>query len=390
MEIFNPRNIRKADLVVGIPSFNEEKTIGFVAKQAARGLKKYFPKKKSVIVNVDNNSTDRTREAFLGARSDIPQIFYTTTPKGIKGKGHNFKCLFSLFKDLKAKTGVVVDADLRNIKPEWILKLAEPVFSKYDYVSPFYTRKKDDATITNNLVYPLVYGLLGVNIRQPIGGEFAFSDKLVNVWLRKEWKETTYQFGIDIFMSLNAILSGFKMCQVNLGKKMHKSSVPNLGPMFIQVVETLFFTLKENHKKIRKIKGIKETPVLNGKRAASLGNCSPDGKHFERLFRQEFDLNKRFFKKCLLAKTFEEINKMEKGKIEISAKMWSEIVYDFLYCFDEKENSKSVEALRCLYFGRVASLFKEISNCSQREAEKKFLSQAEIFFKNREYYLNKI
>jgi len=391
MEIFNPQSVKKADLVVGIPSYNEEKTIGFVTEQVAKGLKKYYPQKRSVIINVDNNSTDRTREAFLFAKSSIPQIFYITTPKGTKGKGYNFYSLFTLFKDLKAKAGIVVDADLKSIKPVWMKKFADPIFSGYDYISPLYARKKDDATITNNLVFPLVYGLLGVNIRQPIGGEFAFSNKLVNIWLDKKWHPTTYQFGIDIFMSLNAILSGLKIGQVSLGEKIHKSSTPNLGPMFIQVTETLFGILKENTESIKKIKKVKEIPVLGDRRSPHVPNNIPDNTHFERLFREEFDLNRKWFKECLSSSLYSQLEKMEKkGEVEIDSEMWIEIVYSFLYHYDEKKNSETIEALRCLYFGRIANYFKKIAKLTPEQAEEKVMEQAELFFERRGTYLEKI
>ena len=55
----------KFDAVVGIPSYNEAKTIGYVTRMAGEGLAQYFPDAKSVIVNCDNNSPDGTKEAFL-------------------------------------------------------------------------------------------------------------------------------------------------------------------------------------------------------------------------------------------------------------------------------------------------------------------------------------
>ncbi len=389
MEVFNPQRIKKADLIVGIPSYNEARTIGFVTEQAAKGLKEYFPKLKSVIVNVDNNSPDRTREAFLSSKSEIPLI-YITTPGDTKGKGYNFYNLFSLFQELKAKTGIVVDADLRSITPDWIKKLAGPVFSSYSYVSPFYARRKDDAYLTNQIVYPLVYGLLGIDIRQPIGGDFAFSNKLVDIWLSQEWHQSTYQFGIDIFMSLNAIFSGLKICQVNLGKKVHKSSVPNLGPMFIQVIETLFEIIQDNLGEIKKVKGIKKIPLLDGENISKIPNTVPDYKNFERLFEEEFDLNQDWFEECLSKPVYNQIKEIEqKGETNIDLELWTRIIYDFLYCFDKNKKSEIIEALRCLYFGRVATYFKRIADFTPVQSEAEVLKQAKCFFQNRDYYLRK-
>ena len=109
-----------------------------------------------------------------------------------------------------------------------------------DYVTPIYSRNEYDGTITNHITYPLIYALFKANIRQPIGGDFSFSPKMARYWLKMGWENSTRQYGIDIFMTTSALLNGFKVCQVVLGTKIHKPSAPKLGPMFTQVVSTLF------------------------------------------------------------------------------------------------------------------------------------------------------
>ncbi|GAG67472.1 unnamed protein product [marine sediment metagenome] len=52
----------KADILVGIPSFNNEKSIEHVVRAVQYGLAKYFPKFRSVVMNSDGGSTDKTRE----------------------------------------------------------------------------------------------------------------------------------------------------------------------------------------------------------------------------------------------------------------------------------------------------------------------------------------
>ena len=95
----NQAKIKKADIVVGIPSYDEAENIAFVAEQASIGLKKYFPKYKSVIINVDNNSGDGTKRAFLEANTKVPKIYISTPPK-VTGKGNNFHNLFKERKNL--------------------------------------------------------------------------------------------------------------------------------------------------------------------------------------------------------------------------------------------------------------------------------------------------
>ena len=66
--------IKKADILVGIPSYNNENTIGHVIKAVRLGLTKYFPKFKSVIVNSDCGSSDKTRQIVRNNLNDYKEL----------------------------------------------------------------------------------------------------------------------------------------------------------------------------------------------------------------------------------------------------------------------------------------------------------------------------
>ncbi|MDY6853048.1 MAG: glycosyltransferase, partial [Thermodesulfobacteriota bacterium] len=173
----NSDNITSAEIIVGIPSYNEATTIAYPTTKASEGLIQYFGDKKSVIINCDNNSTDGTREAFLNTPTEVPKI-YLSTPPGVKGKGNNFKNLFKKVVELQAEAVVVVDADLKSITPQWIKHLGEPLMEDFGFVAPLYVRHKYDGTITNGIAYPLTRAVYGRRVRQPIGGDFGFSGRL--------------------------------------------------------------------------------------------------------------------------------------------------------------------------------------------------------------------
>ena len=70
----NPGEVARADLVVGLSSYNNAGNIGLPTEQAARGLIDHFGEKNSVIINCDNHSEDVNKEAFLQTASEIPKI----------------------------------------------------------------------------------------------------------------------------------------------------------------------------------------------------------------------------------------------------------------------------------------------------------------------------
>ncbi len=391
MEKVNANEINHADLIVGIPSYNEADNISFVVQQCDQGLQKYFSDLKSLIINVDNNSIDDTRGAFLNTSTTNPKI-YISTPPGVKGKGNNFYNLFSKVKRLNAKVVVVVDADVTSITPEWIRDLAIPIINKkVDFVTPIYSRNEYDGTITNNICYPLIYGLLGKNIRQPIGGDFAFSGNLSSYYLSQVWHKTTRQYGIDIFMTLHAITGSFKVGQVELGAKIHKPSAPKLGPMFTQVVSTLFKILLDNKSNWIYNNKIERIPLFGNPSQKTPQNLSIDYKSMKATTIYEFKIYKSILERCLSPEIFFRINNMyEKRKINIGVDLWTKIVYDLLYAYDTTDaNSDLIEGMKSLYFGRVISFIKQTLDMDHVSCEKQIQRQAQHFHRIRNYLIKK-
>src|SRR6187549_46093 len=254
-----------ADIMVGIPSFKNATTIGYVVRAAQAGLVQYFPDLRPVVVNADAGSTDGTQRVVVETEPPdyIERILLTrptnklrrislTYPEvdGVGGKGAALRTIFQIAHALKVQALVVVDSDLRSIIPEWIELLAGPIQKGgFDFVAPLYSRYKYDGTITNTVTYPLTRALYGNRIRQPIGGDFGVSGDLVKHYLElDDWTDDISKFGIDIWMTTSAITAGFAVCQTRLGAKVHDPKDPgaDLGPMFSQVVSTLL-RLTEEH-----------------------------------------------------------------------------------------------------------------------------------------------
>lgn len=384
-------SVKKSDIVIGIPSYNEADNIAFVVEQCNLGLRKYFPQYSSVIINADNNSPDGTRQAFLSAMNTIPKL-YVSTPPGVKGKGNNILNLFQAAKHLSTKLIVVVDADIKSITPEWIRDLASPIIEqKFDYLTPLYSRNEYDGTITNHICYPLLLGLLGCDIRQPIGGDFALSAELYQRYLEQNWLEPTRQYGVDIFMTLHAILGGYKIGQVSLGAKIHKPSMPKLGPMFTQVVQTLFKTLLYHRDAWQNIKGTLSIPIFGRHQQATPQNLSIDYKSIKGKAKDEFTTHRDILGHTLNPQSFHKLQRMFcSDKLRIGVDIWSKVLYDLFYAYDlSGYNDRIIEALKSLYFARVASFIRQSLDLDHLESEQLIRRQGQYFFKKRNYLLQK-
>ena len=389
-KIINPDKIKEAEIVVGIPSLNEADNISFVVKQADKGLIRNFKGRKAVIINLDNDSSDNTREAFLQTKTKRPKI-YISTPPGVRGKGNNFRNLFRYAKEIKARAIAVVDADLESITPDWMRLLLQPILNGYDYATPYYARSEYDGSITNHICYPLIYGLYGYDIRQPIGGDFSFSSRLSDYWLKHKWHKTTKKYGIDIFMTMHAIQGGFKIAQVGLGAKIHKPSAPKLGPMFSQVVTTLFKNIKQNRVNIIKSRHREDIPYFGIKELEKPQTVSVDYKGMKATAIFNFRTNEDIIKRGLSNNVYKKLKKMyDKETILINDSLWYKILYDALYAYEKTDlNAGLIEALKPLYFGRFVTFFKTTLETPFFDCEKEINSQASLFWKNRSYFLRK-
>ena len=383
-------NINTLDLAVGIPSYNEADNIEFVVRQVAAGLEKYFPHLNTVIINADNFSQDGTKDAFIAADSGrIPKV-YLSTPAGVKGKGNHFRNLFNYLLPYHPRAVVVVDADLQSIRPEWVRYLGRTVFKGFDFVTPLYCRNEYDGTITNQLCYPLLYNVLGRDIRQPIGGDFAFSGRLLGHWMSQDWDENVLQYGVDIFMTSEAVLSGFSLAQVALGSKIHKPSAPKLGKMFTQVVDTLFRQLSISSWK-RNLHSPQSPPVIaynNQHPAKRPQSLSIDYKALKEKAQKEFSIHQDLVLEILPTKLGSEVEAMfQRGMLRISAAAWAEIGFSFLAAYaaqsDRNQQLGIVEALKPLYFARTVSFIWETLELDHVDSERELLQQAQTFWERR-------
>ncbi len=387
----------KCDIIMGIPCFNNEKTIDYVVETVSEGLYRYYRDYRCVIFVSDGGSTDDTREVAMKAKIRPWQEKIVGIYRGIGGKGSALRAIFEAVSLLKAKACAVVDSDLRSITPDWVKKLVDPVIEKgYHFVAPVYIRHKYDGTITNNIVYNMTRALYGKRIRQPIGGDFGFSSELASVYLSKPvWDTDVARFGIDIWMTTEAIVHDFKICQANLGIKVHDAKDPaaHLGPMFRQVVWTLFTLMEENESYWKKVSGSEPVETFWDAEYTEPVPVTIDLKRLVYEYKTGFNQFAPLWESIFTKETFKEIKKtaeLNENEFSLPADLWAHILYELAAEFHSWDINRYrlISTMVPLYFGRVASFAKEVRELSSLEAEKVVEKQAEIFEKEKPYLLS--
>jgi glycosyltransferase involved in cell wall biosynthesis len=400
-------DIKEADILVGIPSYNNANTISHVVRAVHAGLAKYFHDKKAVLVNSDGGSTDGTGDIVQQAAvEDFNSIFIShdkqpflklSTPyHGIPGKGSAFRTIFEIAKTLNVRACAVVDSDLKSITPEWIDLLLRPVLNlQYDYVAPYYLRHKYDGTITNSIIYPFTRALYGKRIRQPIGGEFAFSGELASFFLSKDvWNTDVAKYGIDIWMTTTAIANNFKLCQSFLGAKIHDQKDPgaDLSDMMFQVVSATFDLMETYPDVWKTINGSHSVPTFGFKYAVGLEPISVNTDKMIEKFRlgtkELSSIWETFMPENLKVFICNTLSTVSSNSFHIPDSVWVEIIYTFALAYHKKIINRThlLKSLTPLYIGRVASFVNETLNCSAKEVEEKIENLC-IIFENKKHML---
>ena len=419
-----------ADIMVGIPSFKNAATIGYVTRAAQAGLVQYFPDLRPVLVNADAGSTDGTQRVVVETEPPdyVERILLTrpthrlrrvslTYPEvdGVGGKGAALRTIFQIADALKVQALVVVDSDLRSIIPEWIELLAGPIQKGgFDYVAPLYSRYKYDGTITNTVTYPMTRALYGLRIRQPIGGDFGVSGDLVRHYLeQRDWDADVSKFGIDIWMTTKAISGGFAVCQTRLGAKVHDPKDPgaDLGPMFSQVVATLLRLTEQHAERWLDVRGSHDIPVYGFERVLDPPPLTVNTKRLLEEFAKGWLNVGDEWQTALSATNVETIRALvdeaeqiveaatradtdidvERSGFNFPDETWARVVYDMAVAHHERRlpTGTLVTALIPVYFGRVASLMIETRDLTTDQAEAFVERQARAFELAKPYLLER-
>jgi hypothetical protein len=240
--------------------------------------------------------------------------------------------------------------------------------------------------------------LFGLRIRQPIAGDFAISGRLAECLLQEStWDDDVYNFGIDIWMTTVAISRNFNVCQAFLGStKTHRPKDPasDLGPMFSQVVGTIFKMIKKFAYVWRYVEESRPS-VIYGFGLGQSGVSEEVKVNTELLhksFLQGFEDYGDIWRQVLMPSNLQVINRLAECELEqfhYEDDEWVRVLFDFaLTSIFNKEipHDKLLEALIPLYYSCTLSFVNRVSTMDDAETEL-YLEDRSRRFEETKYYL---
>lgn len=388
------KKIKPLDIIVGVLCKDVETTILNVLNVINEGLHNHFPEYRRAIVISEGLSIDRTSEVIelFQPYNNIQKIYTKDLIKG--GKGAGVHTILKIAHITNAKCVLLIDGDLLNIKPVWIQTIANPIiYGRADLTVPYYIRDKYDAVITNNFVYPFTRALYGIDIRQPIAGEFALSRNLFEI-LRKH-PLFPLDFGIDIFIVTVAAAEKLKIREGLYSLKIHESTTRYLEPekllvpMFKKVTGSMF-ELAKYYEEFWRNRKINNDKILY--RNSFTKKPIPVKINIEKLkkiYKQEYYFIKSKIQKILPKNILEELNRINDDHNSLDSELWAEIVYNYAAAYKSAKNIKQknllINTLKTLWIGRFISFVLETKDMDLDEAEKVLQRQAEIFEQKLDY-----
>jgi len=243
-------------------------------------------------------------------------------------------------------------------------------------------------------VYPFTRALYGLDIRQPIAGEYALSKNLYEV-LRNH-PLFPPDFGIDIFILTVAAAEGMYVKEGLYSLKIHESTTHYLEPekflipMFRKVTGSMFEIAKyyEDYWKNRQYghfrskfhrESFSQTPIPV---KIDIGNM-------KKSFIAEFGSSKEIMGHYLPEEIMRDLASLVDNGGIFDPELWVEIVYNFAAAYKKMEREPDkyllLDSLKTLWIGRFVSYADETKDMDINEAEKVLQKQAEVFEEKFDY-----
>jgi glucosylglycerate synthase len=382
-------NVGEVDIVVGISTHNDAKTIEPVVRTIQTGILKCFPRERVAIINADGGSQDGTPELVTGCSIDdlwrASKVYALRTLHAISTRyartpdpGTALRTIFAAADLLRAKACVLISPDSTTIEPDWVQKLARPVCSdNFDLVCPLYRRQRSEGALMRNVLYPMTRAIYGYQIREPYATEFAVSGRLTSDFLAKEiWNQDWGRMGPEIALTITAITGGYRVCQTFLGTKLRPTrSGGDLLAAMRRTVGALFSSLDANFSQWSTITSSQSVPIVDRVPTATAESVRVDRKRLRDMFATGVAELEPVFRQILSDPTLSALQKIaasDNGEFNYPVDLWVKTVFEFAASYHKVVMNRDhiLQALIPLYRGRSLTFLLENRNGSEESSEK--------------------
>jgi len=382
-ELMIPESVRAlldgaepADLLVGLLTFNDKATAPGVARVLAESCAKSFPKKRTLLVNLDAGSQDETPQAIasvLGTEARFWTVrhpvlgasFNVASESGVPGREQAIRLLAAISDKLNAAACLLVDGNLKSVDPSWPQLLIDPILDKdVDCVLPWFRRNRYEGTLTNTLLAPLTRALYGKRIPYHLGGAYAFSRRMIrSTLLTQPWDEEIARYGFDGWATTLAVAEPLQVVHAVLGPRLQQAKpMGELSNVVAQAVGCTFHLMERYQEKWESVAGSEAVPIVGSRAGLGAEIGSINVERMVKGFRQGLRDLLPMWQLVLPVETFQQVLELggaeeETTRFRFPSGLWAQVVYDFALAYHDRllHREHLLKALTPLYLGYTAS-----------------------------------
>jgi glucosylglycerate synthase len=381
-------NVGEVDIVVGLPTYNNAKTVEPVLRAVQAGILKCFPRERVVIVNADGGSHDGTCDLVSGATIDDvrnPSKLYALRTLHVVSTQYArspdpaaaLRTIIAAADLVRAQSCVLLSPSSQINDPDWLQRMVRPVYSDgFDLISPIYQRPKFEGVLLHNLLYPTTRAVFGRRIREPYAAEFAISGRLATDFLNQENPGDGAALGAEVTMTILALSGKYRVGQAFLGTKanLHRDAT-DLVEVMRRTVGSLFASMDGTFPTWSKISGSESIPTMGeATESHPLEPARVNRKRLFEMFATGVAELTPIYREILSPETLSEILKIsafEAGDFDYPAEIWAKTVYEFATSYHKTVINRDhiIQALVPLYRGRMLAFLRENRDASDSDVD---------------------
>lgn len=399
-------NVGEVDIVVGLSTHNNAKTIEPVIGAIQAGILKCFPRERVAIINADGGSQDGTTD--MVSKASIDDLWRESKVYALRTL-HSISVRYARTPDpsralqtilagadlLRARACVLISPESTTIEPDWLQHLVRPVYHEnFDLVCPIYNRQKFEGSLVRDLLYPMTRSIYGYRIREPYGSEFAISGRLATDFLGKGIGNQDWgKMGPEISITIMAVAAKYRVCQSFLGTKAPSPrDAHDVVGVMRRTAGALFSSLNSNFPVWSVISGSEDVRTFG-----TATEIEPEGPRINRkrlleMFSTGVAQLEPVLRSILSPSSLSELQRIAAlgiNEFDYPAELWAKTVFEFVGSYHKAIINRDhiIQALIPLYRGRSLTFLTENRNGSAENLQHREESLCADFERLKPYLL---
>ncbi len=372
------------EVVIGVPFGDEDDTLPDVIRTITQGIQAGLLEKALVLCvgSAGNRETLGNVLAQHKLRHGAPVHGFLLS-SGLDDLGWRIRAIMEAASKLNSLLLVLppnlvpqpnnADEVGQGFSPSWIPRLLRPV---RDFGQDLALAKFNRHPLTNPveslLAYPIMAGIWGFRLSQPMPGVFTISHKLMRSCLSDAdvWCIESGSYGFGSWLNTRALVEDFAICEVQMGTVSFSPGMGKLKRIFRQITHCMLEQITTHADWWSRNSELITTPrTMRSFTDTVVPRVDIDTHELRRRFKLEFDhFDETLFREIIPEKFRERMEHMadkSESHAMLTAEEWIRVLREFIlaYSFDHRFHPDDiVDGLYPFFLARLVGFIDEVKD----------------------------